>query len=343
MTQEQLAEAMGISVGAVSKWESGQMNPEIGMIVKIADFFGLSVDYLLGYSFKSHNHTDTVAMIKSFNVKKDYIAAKEEIPKALLKYPNDFDIVYYSAVVLANLGWERNDNEALVQSEKLFEHACTLIGQNKDEDISIGSIKSRIAIILASEDKYEEAISLWKDYNVNGVNNARIGSCYTELKKYDEALTVLSESYIDSIVNMYITVNGLCTCFMNTKRYKEASEMVMWLKDSLKGLEYADKPSYLIKIGVLLDVINLIVYYAMNEKEAAYLLMKEVLKRARYFDSIPDFSCNNIKFYSGKEHTFYDDVGQTAVESVTNVFNMMDPGQEKEELILKWKEVLDEK
>ena len=37
----------GVSVGAVSKWESGQMNPEIGMIVKIADYFGLSVDYLL--------------------------------------------------------------------------------------------------------------------------------------------------------------------------------------------------------------------------------------------------------------------------------------------------------
>ena len=48
LTQEQLAEAMGVSVAAVSKWEQGQSLPEIPMLMELADFFDLSVDALLG-------------------------------------------------------------------------------------------------------------------------------------------------------------------------------------------------------------------------------------------------------------------------------------------------------
>lgn len=47
LTQEQLAEAMGVSVAAVSKWEQGQSLPEIPMLMELADFFDLSVDALL--------------------------------------------------------------------------------------------------------------------------------------------------------------------------------------------------------------------------------------------------------------------------------------------------------
>ena len=38
LTQEQLAEAMGVSVAAVSKWEQGQSLPEIPMLMELADF-----------------------------------------------------------------------------------------------------------------------------------------------------------------------------------------------------------------------------------------------------------------------------------------------------------------
>ena len=343
MTQEQFSEAMGVSVGAVSKWESGQMNPEIGMIVKIADYFGLSVDYLLGYTFKSQSLTDTVAMIKSFNAKKDYITAKESIPKALLKYPNDFDIVYHSGITLSNLGWERNDTDAINQAKKLLEHACTLIEQNKDPDISLGSIKTRIAIILSSERKFTEAIDLLMKYNVNGVNNARIGNCYVAMNKYDQALTVLSENYLDNLVNIYMCEAGMCSCFSSMNRYSEAVEMVMWLKHTLKALEYEDKPSYLVKMGMMLDTMLAMLYYAMKDKETARIALWEVAEKARLFDSNPDFSCDNIRFYSGKEHTFYDDIGQSAFESVENMLRMNDDEKDRDGLIVIWKEILDEK
>ena len=54
MTQEQLAEAMGVTVGAVYKWENGLSMPEIRLVVELADLFEISVDYLLGRTEDMH-------------------------------------------------------------------------------------------------------------------------------------------------------------------------------------------------------------------------------------------------------------------------------------------------
>lgn len=49
MTQESLAQALGISNQAVSKWESGQCCPDISLLPELAALFEVSVDELLGY------------------------------------------------------------------------------------------------------------------------------------------------------------------------------------------------------------------------------------------------------------------------------------------------------
>lgn len=48
LTQEELAEKLDVSSAAVSKWERGISTPELGMVCKMADCFGISVDELLG-------------------------------------------------------------------------------------------------------------------------------------------------------------------------------------------------------------------------------------------------------------------------------------------------------
>lgn len=48
LTQEQLAEKLGITAQAVSKWENNQSCPDITMLPQLADIFGISTDALLG-------------------------------------------------------------------------------------------------------------------------------------------------------------------------------------------------------------------------------------------------------------------------------------------------------
>lgn len=70
LSQEQLAEIIGVSRQAISKWEGGLSVPESEKLIAISDYFNVTLDYLLkedadciqkteqetvnGQSFKSH-------------------------------------------------------------------------------------------------------------------------------------------------------------------------------------------------------------------------------------------------------------------------------------------------
>ena len=54
LTQEKLAEVLGVTIGAVHKWETGMSAPELSMLVKMASFFEVSVDVLLGYELENN-------------------------------------------------------------------------------------------------------------------------------------------------------------------------------------------------------------------------------------------------------------------------------------------------
>lgn len=48
LSQEKLAKCLNVTRVAVSKWETGDRQPNIDMLKKIADYFEVSTDFLLG-------------------------------------------------------------------------------------------------------------------------------------------------------------------------------------------------------------------------------------------------------------------------------------------------------
>lgn len=48
LTQDQLAEKLGVTAQAVSKWENDQSCPDISVLPQLAEIFGISTDELLG-------------------------------------------------------------------------------------------------------------------------------------------------------------------------------------------------------------------------------------------------------------------------------------------------------
>ena len=48
MTQEQLANRLGVAFQSVSRWENGQAYPDIELMPAIAEVFDVGVDYLMG-------------------------------------------------------------------------------------------------------------------------------------------------------------------------------------------------------------------------------------------------------------------------------------------------------
>lgn len=46
-SQEQASEMLGLSRQAISKWESGQGKPDIESVIKLAEIYQVSADYIL--------------------------------------------------------------------------------------------------------------------------------------------------------------------------------------------------------------------------------------------------------------------------------------------------------
>ena len=59
--QEDIAKAVGISAQAVSKWENGG-TPDIELLPRVADYFGVSIDRLFGRSIRDFSGIDTEAI-----------------------------------------------------------------------------------------------------------------------------------------------------------------------------------------------------------------------------------------------------------------------------------------
>lgn len=57
LTQEQVAERLGVSRQAVAKWERGETLPDIDNIIAMADMYEISIDSLVR-NMSSYNDTD---------------------------------------------------------------------------------------------------------------------------------------------------------------------------------------------------------------------------------------------------------------------------------------------
>ena len=94
LTQEALADFLGVSFQAVSKWERGESYPDFEMLPVIADLFSVSTDELLGVD-KAKNEKEILAICEKFD-KRQYAGSEGSfgyfMKDAYKKYPADFRI-----------------------------------------------------------------------------------------------------------------------------------------------------------------------------------------------------------------------------------------------------------
>lgn len=99
LTQEQIAEMLGVTSQAISKWECGTSYPDIEMLPVIANIFKVSTDYLLGVDITKQEKDidDTINKAKELCNKNNYDDSVVLLRNALIQYPSSCDIMYWLA------------------------------------------------------------------------------------------------------------------------------------------------------------------------------------------------------------------------------------------------------
>lgn len=319
LTQEQLAETLGVTVGAVYKWEARLSVPELPLIVELADFFDISVDALLGYELKDNRLQATEERLWRYHSEKnrDGLAEAE---KALRKYPGAFTIAYAGATLYHGIGLEAKDTALLLRALELYEKARRLLPQNRDPAISDQTLCGSIAGIHFALGEREKAIRLLKEQNAGNLYSALIGVVLAaEMHRPEEALPYLSRG-LRLVFNdiIYVTM-GLANVYHARHDCENGRAIVRWAIQALQALKVADLPDYVDKICAALYVWLSCFQHMASEPEAARSL-RRAIALARRFDAAPDYSYRNLRFIGDGGQTFgaYDTLGATATDAVEN-------------------------
>lgn len=119
LTQEQLAEKIGVSFQAVSKWENDIALPDITLIPVLANYFGVSTDEILCYESTEKDREIEELVWKSYEHREtDPEEGRKILEKGLKKYP-DNDILLNNLLYVIN--YSKNPDETITLASKLID------------------------------------------------------------------------------------------------------------------------------------------------------------------------------------------------------------------------------
>lgn len=119
LTQEQLADNIGVSFQAVSKWENDIALPDITLIPVIANYFGVSTDEVLCYDSTEKDNEIKNLVDKSYEFREtDPEEGRRILETGLKKYP-DNDILLNNLLYVIN--YSENPDETISLASRLID------------------------------------------------------------------------------------------------------------------------------------------------------------------------------------------------------------------------------
>jgi transcriptional regulator with XRE-family HTH domain len=196
VTQEELADFIGVSKASVSKWETGHSFPDITILPLLASYFDISIDELMGYEpqmSKSNIKKTYIKLSKDFSEKSfdEVIDSCEEI---IRRYFSCYPLLFQIATLYlnnSNLAGDMNKTlEIISRSSQLFnkvridsndanlikqsvlmeafclvslnepQNAIDLLSENNNEVLSSASLLSRAYQMIGETEKATQTIQI---------------------------------------------------------------------------------------------------------------------------------------------------------------------------------------
>lgn len=161
LTQEKVAEALGVSFQTISKWEREESYPDITLLPSIASYFSVSCDELLGVDTneKEEKIQQYMKLYDELRLK-DSPYVFDQMSQAIKEFPGEFRLLarYLDMLIMIKSARDCDSEEILDEVEKLY---TRLLNGCTDDKIRIW-IKRRICMYYntlshkTGKDKYTE-------------------------------------------------------------------------------------------------------------------------------------------------------------------------------------------
>lgn len=306
LTQESLANILGVSFQTISKWERGETYPDITMLPVISSFFNVSVDELLGVN-KSKEEEQINEYLKLYDEMKlkDLTLTYNKFQKAVKEFPNDFRVLIrymellYEVKGFVQGGYKDISKEIASIYENIQNH-CT------DDNIRI---RSKVIMISHLLTLYHCVPNEEGKYRVD-----------KEYLNHAEEIVSSLPSINDTKELMLMSL-AFDTEDYNTTHRNALEELLFIMQDTLFGYSYDYKPEKKLEIFKHIQgLINLIfddgnfgkncvnrlynyghighLYHRIGDDEKALKYLKIAAEYAKELDENPDISEKAIRHYN---------------------------------------------
>ncbi len=247
-TQEALAQALGVTSQAVSRWESGGSYPDIQLIPSIAHYFGVTIDELFGYADDRVQRIDrTVTAIREMlrenrgedvNLDQCLSLARD----AMIEFPGNEKVMCCLASVLYKTAGVRYGEHHLTDSEgysiydterhrgyaewaeaiKLYEKALPTLPQGELRHKAVDEL-SQLYVNMGYHDKAMALVEAAPD--ILGTRELlKIYACdgKQQAKAYEEAVQVFVQATASLMVHTVLACDRSLTAAEKVRSMQDA-------------------------------------------------------------------------------------------------------------------------
>lgn len=200
MTQDELAGYIGVSKASVSKWETGQSYPDITFLPRLAAYFNISIDELMGYSpqMTKEDIRKLYHRLASQFATAPFDEVMTESREIIKKYYSCFPLLLQMAILLMNHHMFAVDQE---QREEILREAANLCVRVKTESDDVWL--SEDAVFMES-------------------------TCYLFLQEPQSVLDLLGETIRMNIAEKAALISQAYQLMGNVAKASEATQISMY-------------------------------------------------------------------------------------------------------------------
>lgn len=278
ITQEQLADFLGVTKASVSKWETGQSLPDINLLPLLASFFDISVDKLIGYN-PQLSKEEIVQLYNEFSedfAEESFEEVMEKLGDYIKMYYSCYPFIFKICVLLINHYMLANEQSRQREILQLVITLCEHIQQEcKDVNICSNSVVLQALANLQME-RPKEVIKLLengiKPYRLINQSSVYLTMAYTMLGDNQKAKSFTQ-------LDLYYHILSLVE---NTKQYLSILDNFVVCDETVKRVNKVIEVFELMKLH---PNVTAVFYY---QAAICYLTNKDIKNALHYLSLYVD-------------------------------------------------------